>query len=68
MKYDQMWKDVRKWVLIFSIWLVILILSLVFIENVEILRCISGIWIFITGLFMISKRKDYEKWYYDNYK
>ena len=60
----QMWKDIKKWIIIIFSWIMILIFSLIFLDNKTM---ILGLWALITGLVMCLKRKDYEKWYSKNY-
>ena len=60
----QMWKDIKKWIIIIFLWLSILIFSLIFLYNKTM---ILGGWMLITGLVMWLKGKDYEKWYWKNY-
>lgn len=59
-----MWKDIKKWMVIIFSWLMVLIFSLIFMDNK--ILVLAG-WLLITGLVMHIKGKDYEKWYWKNY-
>jgi len=60
---DNTWKDIKKWLLIIFSWIILLIFSLIFVNFMYNKLTILGVWLMITGLFMLFKRKDYRKWY-----
>lgn len=60
----QMWKDIKKWIIIIFSWIIVLIFSLIFFDNKTM---ILGGWLLIIALVMWLKGKDYEKWYWKNY-
>jgi hypothetical protein len=60
----EMWKDIKKWIIIIFSWIIVLIFSLILLDNKTMM--LSG-WLLITGLVMWLKGKDYEKWYWKNY-
>ena len=62
--YTQMWKDIKKWIVIIFSWVMILIFSLILLDNKAMML---GGWLLINGLVMWLKGKDYEKWYWKNY-
>jgi len=61
----KMWKDIKKSIFIIFSWILILILSLIFIEINK--SIIVGGWLLITSLVILINGKKYEKWYYWNY-
>jgi len=60
----QMWKDIKKWIIIIFSWIIVLIFSLILLDNKS--MTLAG-WLLITGLVMWLKGKNYEKWYWKNY-
>lgn len=62
---EQTWKDIKKWMRIIILWIIILILTIIFSNQPTTL--IIGVWFLIIGLFLAINRKKYENWYNKNY-
>jgi len=62
---EQTWKDIKKWMRIIILWIIILILTIIFSNQPTTL--IIGVWFLIIGLFLAINRKKYENWYNENY-
>jgi L-asparagine transporter-like permease len=62
---EQTLKDIKKWMRIIILWIIILILTIIFSNQPTTL--IIGVWFLIIGLFLAINRKKYENWYNKNY-
>ena len=65
MKDKQMWRDIKKWLIIIGIWIFIIICSLIFIDWYK--GVMLGIWCLVTGGFMYLMGNRIDKWA-DKYK